>query len=209
MTSRGVLFVAYGIPAINELRLALASLRKHHKWDTLVVGECEIDNEDVIVWPDTGAPGRDAKTSLYSLSPYDQTLFLDADTRVNGDLSVGFGLLADGWELVMIPSRPQGDYLLSHLGQPEHDYTMQVLYNRQPLQLNTGVMWFAKTPAIEALFKGWRAEWGRFKDKDQGAFLRALEYCPVKLWLLGFPFNSDTGAVVSHYFGRASKGCCR
>ena len=75
------------------------------------------------------------------------------------------------------------------------------LGNCWPLMLNTGVMWFRRTPRTERLWQTWREEWLRFQEHDQGALLRALGPTPVALWLLGRPFNG--GEVVEHLFGRA------
>jgi len=131
------------------------------------------------------------------LSPYSQTLFLDADTRIRDKLDIGFKLLDANWELVMIPSISQDDKALGHLS--EIDRLATQLEIPDALQLNTGVMWFRKTEPIKRLFAAWREEWKRFKDKDQGALLRALSRNPVTLCLLGRPYNG--GAIVQHRIG--------
>ncbi|HUS95284.1 MAG TPA: hypothetical protein VMX97_00940, partial [Hyphomicrobiaceae bacterium] len=71
-----------------------------------------------------------------------------------------------------------------------------------PLQLNTGVIWFG--PGAGPLFEEWRRQWLRWKDKDQGALLRALAKRPTAVALLGHPFNATNGEVVEHRFGACS-----
>jgi len=194
----GVMYVAYGRKAHDEARASIASLREHHDWPVLVVGDKAIAGERFRRCEDRGTPGRWAKVSLDKLTPFEWTLFLDADTRIHGDLSIGFRLLAAGYDLVMIPSRPQHNDMLRHLGDRERKDTLAEL-PFDVLQLNTGVMWFG--PGAAPLFAVWREEWGRWRDKDQGALLRALYRHPVAVAILGMPFNDEHGEVVEHRFG--------
>jgi len=201
--SRGVIYVAYGMAAVKEANESIKTLRCYHPtWEIAIIGEERLPGTRFIKAVDTsgGTPGRWAKTRLDILSPFDNTLFLDADTRIYSDLDIGFNILNHGWELIMVPSLPQGEESLKHLSEEEREVTMAE--TMRPLQLNTGVMWFRKTERVKALFAEWRRQWQRYKDKDQGAFLRALHRYPVSLWLLGRPFNA--GAVVGHLFGRAT-----
>jgi len=173
--SKGVIYVAYGQSAIREAKASIESLRKVHSWPISVVGDqCipGINHINRAKRHDALSPGRWAKTNLDLLSPYEPTLFLDADTRIHGKLDIGFDLLGRGWELVMIPSVSQGEQSLHHLS--EIDRLATRLEVPEALQLNTGVMWFRKTKSVRKFFACWRDEWQRFRDKDQGALLRAL-----------------------------------
>ena len=197
----GVLYVAYGARAVREAQESIGSLRAYHDWPVAVVGD-EIAGAQHVGCPDRGMPGRWAKVNLLSLSPFDRTLYLDADTRVHGKLDAGFRILDDGWELVIVPSEGQSQPLHS-LTDEERRATQDELGDEWPLMLNTGVMWLRRTDGTERLFAEWRREWERFRLHDQGALLRALEKRPVKVWLLGLDFNSHRGKVVEHRFGKA------
>lgn len=198
--SLGVLYVAYGSKARQEARLSAESLRRvHPAWPvTVITGEEPVGWAPSVEWADLGTPGRWAKVNLDVLSPFSRTLFLDADTRVYGNLDVGFRLLRHGWDMVMVASKPQGGQILGHLDDHERDVTLATCAI-DPLQLNTGVMWFQKSYRVRLFFREWRRQWERFKDKDQGAFLRALEKRTVSIALLGYPFNG--GSMVGHRFG--------
>ena len=98
----------------------------------------------------------------------------------------------------MVPSKPQHDDMLRHLKKDERRRTIEEL-PLDPLQLNTGVMWFG--PGSAPLFELWREEWNRWKDKDQGALLRALYRHPVNVAVLGWPYNWMNGDIVEHRFG--------
>ncbi len=192
------MYVAYGHKAHAEAVKSIASLRKHHDYPVLVVGDKPIAGTEHRDFKNRGTPGRWAKVNLDTLSPWDWTLFLDADTRIHGDLSIGFQLLEAGYDLVMVPSRAQRNKGLRHLTAEERRVTLEEL-PIDPLQLNTGVMWFG--PRAAPLFALWREEWERWKDKDQGALLRALNRHPVAVALLGLPYNDKRGEVVEHRFG--------
>jgi len=197
----GVVYVAYGQKALQEARFSAESLTMvHREWPVVVISDHEVGWAPSIEWVDRGTPGRWAKVNLDVLSPFEGTLFLDADTRVYGDLRIGFNLLELGWDMVMVHSQPQGGALLGHLTDHERIVTLSQC-SIDPLQLNTGVIWFQKSERVRRLFREWRVEWERFKDKDQGALLRALEKCKTSIALLGRPYNG--GAVVGHRFGAA------
>ena len=195
----GVMYVAYGRKARNEAAASIASLREFHDWPVAVASDKPlVRGTRLLHCEQRGTPGRWAKVNLDKLTPWEWTLFLDADTRIHGDLSIGFRLLANGYDLVMVPSRPQHNDMLRHLGDQERKRTLGEL-PLDVLQLNTGVMWFG--PGAAPLFEVWREEWERWRDKDQGALLRALYRHPVALALLGQPFNDEHGDVVEHRFG--------
>lgn len=199
--THGVVYVAYGPKAVAEAAASIETLRRFHTWPIACIGDpLPVPDVARIVHQPRGKPGRWAKVNLDLLTPFSATLFLDADTRIHGDLSAGFGLLERGADLVLVPSRPQRHEGLSHLLPAERAVTLDEV-TLDPLQLNTGVMWFARA-RVAGLFAAWRAEWERWQDKDQGALLRALERAPVVLRLLGAPFNAADGAVVEHRFGK-------
>lgn len=194
----GVMYVAFGHKAREEATKSIASLRKYHDWPVLVVGDKPLPGERFRRCENRGTPGRWAKVNMDMLTPWTWTLFLDADTRIHGDLGLGFRLLAAGYDLVMAPSRPQHNDALRHLSDKEREQTLAEL-PLDPLQLNTGVMWFG--PGAAPLFTLWREEWERWRDKDQGALLRALYRHPVAVAVLGLPYNDEHGEVVEHRFG--------
>lgn len=193
--SRGIICLAIGEVAYHEYILCKAAIQAHNPELPITVidslpGSADMTNQQASRW---------AKVNLDRLSPYDLTLYLDADTRPCEDLSIGFDMLEDGCDLVIAPSENQGDECLWHVGERERAATFDYL-GYVPLQLQAGVFYFRKSPEVARLFAAWRDEWQRYKDQDQAALLRALRCCPVRINLLGRPWNG--GEVVRHFYGR-------
>ena len=198
----GVVYIAYGAPAMREVGFSMSALKRiHPDWPVAVIGDKWVHCDEFVRFIDDtgGTPGRWAKTNLNNLTPFQWTLFLDADTRVFGDMTIGFDALAAGWDMVIVPSQ---NAEFAHLCNEERDVTFYEL-GENLVQLNSGVMWFKKNERVDSLFSLWRQEWQRWKDKDQGALLRALHKQPLAIWLLGRPFNG--GQVVKHGFGACKR----
>jgi len=203
VASRGAIWVALGENAKQEAAESMASYRKHNRTATHRLSEISSKVPPNLT---TGQQAHWAKACADRWSPYTYTLMLDADTRIVGDLSIGFKILRAGWEVVLVPSKSPSSRpgaVLWNLSGAERMDTLQELGTWRHLMYNTGVMFFRKTERVHNLFAAWRKEWLRYKQQDQGALLRALRKCPVYLWTLGSPFNSAGGAVVDHLFGRA------
>ena len=196
--NRGVCFVVYGEAARLEAEQSIQSLRLFNDLPVSVIGD-HVIGADNIEFQQMDAGGRWGKLHLTNLSPYTFTLYLDADTRPHGDLSTGFEMLMDGWDMVIACSSQQGDDLLWHVGQEEREATLLDGRNSLPLQLQAGVMFVRKCKETDRLFSAWRSEWLRWKGEDQAALLRALEVVPVRLWLLGYPWSG--GALIGHRWG--------
>ena len=190
---RGVVFVAIGDKAQREAHESLYTLNKWNDFPVKVIDQITGN------WNSRVSASRWAKLNLFELAPYQSILYLDADTRVRGDVSGGFDMLDDGWDMAMSFSTQQGHDLFWHVGDQEVDLTLREI-GRTPLQMQAGVMFVNRNDRTLKLFEVWRLEWSRWRDQDQAAFIRALDIAPVKLWLLGRPWNG--GALIAHLCGR-------
>ena len=191
MNSKAVFWVAYGDQANEMARKSKASVSEF----------CDLPQR--VITQDIGAvsnkmASRYAKTSLLEWTTFDQLLYLDADTLVRQQITEPFFMLDDGWDIVMTPSRNQDDDLMWHISDGEREATLQALGYR-PLALQCGVMWMARNERTREFWQVWHEEWLRYGEEDQAAFLRALNRVPLKVWLLGFPWNG--GAIIEHRFG--------
>lgn len=203
MTTRGVCWVVYGEKAEQAvLRAQEALAYQCPALPTFIMRTSAVDgplNAALMAGFTPVQRSRFAKLTLLFWSPFEQTAYLDADTLVYQDITAGFDLLSDGWDMAMAPSQNQDeDNLLWHIGEDDKRLTLDTL-TYDPLQLQAGVMFVARNDRTAALFAAWREEWARFRNQDQGALLRALQRAPVKVWLLGRCWNG--GAVIGHRFG--------
>lgn len=196
MDTRGVIYIAYGEKAEREAEQSIATLRRFHDWPLVLMRqpfpELRQDATDK-------QKSRWAKVTMLDWTPFDDTLYLDADTRIYGDLSAGFEALAAGWDLALAPSDNQGQDWLWHVAGREREQT-RADWGFEPLQLQAGVMFVRRNERTRALWERWAYEWRWYAGEDQGALLRALREAPVRIWLLGRPWNG--GALVGHLFGR-------
>jgi len=203
--TRGVCFIAFGNRARQQAALAIAALREHSTIDTFLFDDFAPHLPKEFAGLDEGLTdmqkSRWAKVTMDLWTPFNYTLYLDADTRVRGDISAGFENLQDSWDVVMTASKNQHSRLLWHCTEEDKRETIEVACTNEVLQLQAGVFFFRKSPETKAMFEAWREEWLKFKSQDQGALLRALCTAPVNIWLLGRDWNG--GALIEHLFGRA------
>jgi hypothetical protein len=203
--TEGVCFVAYGAAARKECQQAIRALRRHHDWPITVVAEGPIEGVRHVYAPRLDPGARLAKLNLDTVSPYDHTLYMDADTRTKGDLSAGFAVLADGWDIALAPSPRQDGDALGNCPEADREATWAALGARHVLALQAGVMFWRRCEAVSRLFAAWREEWRRFRQMDQAALLRALWRAPVRVWILGSEWNGARGELVTHGYGRAAR----
>lgn len=204
MLTRGVCYVAIGRKAENAYRSALERLEQH---TDLAADLMDLDRSQGIADNPKGMNAiqmsRWAKTNLDQWTPFDHTLYMDADTHVlDADVAVGFQMLDDGFDMVITPSEKQDKDWLWHCSEEDRTVTLDEV--GPSVQLQGGVFWFRKTDRVASFFNKWREEWLRFKDQDQGALLRALNAVPLRVWLLGYPWNG--GVIVAHNYGTARDG---
>lgn len=221
LTSYGVIFVAYGRPAIEQFRIARKNLdRVHPKWPVAVVCEEPVPRRrgmgpyESIVYHSDHVGARDAKLMVDVLAPWDYVLYMDADTRVRYDISPIWYILEDGWDIVAVPTgqvtrlgfaqhiwrSKEGTFLP---GLEERNYTVEACGGWPVAGIQGGVIGFHKTEPVHRFFHEWRTEWEKYRDQDQPAASRALMKAPVRWFPLGQGFNG--GGLVGHYHSHARR----
>ena len=205
MASRGIIYVVYGKRARDEFYQSFSILRRYNDYPVSIISNHPYPEIGVnwIEFPDKDTGGRGAKLNIDLLSPYDHTMYIDADTRPYQSIHDGFRPLDDGWDFVVAFSSQQERNFLWKCSKEEVMRTMDIYSSRRILSLQGGVFFFRKNSQVHEFFESWRQEWGRFSDQDQGAMLRAMALSPLRVWILGRPWNG--GAVIGHLFGRAAR----
>lgn len=202
MTSKGAVYIAYGDESIAECQRAIQAFKDVHPDIPLTVitdshvfgvnGLFVASLNENPVWL-----SRRLKVSLYNLSPYDLTLYMDADTYTYRPLSIYWRLLERGFDLVITPAHQQEDDCLWHVGEPEKQRTLDAI-GFTPLQLQGGVFAFRRSPACETFFARWKMEWLKYEGQDQASLLRALYDCPLRIALLSKVFNGGVHLAHAH-----------
>lgn len=191
--SSGVVYIAFGKLAIQACRTSLQSLRKIHPQGLKVatISEQPIEGADIHIQQqekDIGA--REFKTYLYQYTPFEWTLYLDADTVVVGPLGAGFYALEKGWHMAAaLDYRPTVSQI-DHIPAEDVQATMQTLGTGDYPHLNTGMLFFRKCWEVNKFYDAWYQEWQKFHYRDQAAFVRALHQSDVKLWVLPWQWNT-------------------
>lgn len=206
--NRGVIFSAYGHEAIQECLASIRSLKRSNP--DLPVCVLTDDTKHFrsfaqhICRFDSDPFGRMAKLSVDLLSPFDYTLYLDADTRVHLPIDLPFQVLAQGFEFVGTFSANQGeDWWLVHLRTQWRQATEDFIGFKNA-QAQGGVFAFRKTRCTQVFFANWRKFFGDGDgEHDQDAMQKALHVQPMKAYYLGRDFNG--GAIVHHHYSMARR----
>lgn len=200
--TRGVLYIAYGREALSQFSVSLRSLRRVAAGlPVAVVSEHELPaplRVTSIVRPDMDAGARHYKTQMYSLSPYDHTLFLDADTELRSAPTAGYNML-NYVDLVLAQdvSRNFNDNHWPHLNQEEVAATGAELTTRHIMYYNSGVIFFRRSPRVELMMNAWHSEWQRWHAQDQMALIRAIAQHPVRIAPMRSPWNTHISQEVA------------
>jgi glycosyltransferase involved in cell wall biosynthesis len=140
---------------------------------------------------------RGWKLRAPELSPYKQTLYLDADTVALGDLRELRGVL-DHYDLALCLD-PITDFDgCRHLSPADISETRKVAGHVWP-QYNGGAIGFRRGEGATAFYGAWHEEWVKRGRKDQGALTRAIQRARPRLFVLGRAWNGPRdGAILWH-----------
>lgn len=196
-TKRGVYCVAFGAPARASAQRMIESVKKHMPDVPVALCAAEpIGPEDAFIQqPDSDVGGRRAKLMAYELAPaeWQSVLYLDADTEIVAPVYPLFQWIEDGWDMAICTDAPPQQTLRSlprRYAREEATETLKSVGTWEVLQYNGGVWAFARNERMERFCRRWLDEWERFGQRDQGALIRALYAEPVKLFVLGEPWNT-------------------
>jgi hypothetical protein len=182
MSNRGVLYIVWGHDDKTECGLgrSIQSLKEIHP--ELPVEVCRLESTDPI-------EGLLQKARMFELSPFRETLFLDADTVVLGRLDFGFAKAKEFGLACCISLCP---WAKRHTG-----------VHGETVEYNTGVMFFG--PQAKPVFENWAklapqidssinwydelGQLRRMRHADQGSFAVAVEAAKYPLFVLPVNWN--------------------
>lgn len=211
MIARGVLYVVYGDRARAQFLHSRASLRSvAPSLSVAVVSDTPIEVDDVvtIIHPNADPGARVYKTGMYSLTPFEDTLFLDADTIVKSSPEPGFNLLkCVDLVLAQDVNRNFATNKWPHLNPEEVKITGEEIGSRHHMYFNSGVIFFTRNERVERMMTAWADEWNRYGQQDQMALLRAIHKNPVRIAPMRAPWNThhEREAVFVYHKHRAAR----
>jgi hypothetical protein len=144
--------------------------------------------------PLTGKASRYLKTQLFNLSPYDLTLFLDADTFVAEKLSLE-EMLGEADLAMALDATPTvakgGAAFLNYPDFTTREEVSETIDKCGPdfPFYNSGVMLWRKSDKTREFFECWNSEWGRYCLADQLALARTLCVSSLSVRPLSDQFN--------------------
>ncbi len=131
---------------------------------------------------------RQVKTNLFSLSPYQTTLYLDTDILPLQHCS-------ELWDI-----SKQHDFCIvrdmsNTISECFQKLTLDGIYTLEnypsTLELyNSGVMLFNKIEGNETLFKTWHEEWSKYQSYDQYSLVRSIAETKTQVFELENRFNT-------------------
>jgi len=174
MSHRGVIYLVWNRPAIeDELQVSIRSVERIGLPYHVFEGDSSGDD-----W----SRNHSQKASIYDLSPFEETLFLDSDTEVLGDdLSFGFDKAArHGIAMCFNPA-----CLACRSGNRGG-------FSPHAIEYNTGVIFFRKSPDVQAVFEAWKRHI-HLTDADQPGFAKAMDETGFNPFVLPNNWNYRAG----------------
>ncbi len=223
--SIGIIYMSFGEKAAAGVLKSIQSLsRMGSEIPVTVVGNTRVEGADFIEWEGQtpfAATERNnfqfragrVKPFLYGYSPYDFTLYIDADTEFIRDITPGFQALKEydiaiSEELLLISGLYNKKQAGWEINIQEQKQTLREI-GKDERFLNSGVIFFRKSEASARLFASWAKEWMRYQQWDeQLALTRALHQTNgLKLKRLSTDWNNphrdrSRTIIIFHNYGR-------
>ena len=219
IAERGVVFMCWGEPATLQAEASMRSLWRHEpEMPVLVVGdsdaaryfagrervtavECGVDpfsSESLF-----GFKAGRIKPLLARLSPFERSLYVDAETEFKRSPAEGFALL-DRWDFVVAEAETRSLATIHPSNRQEPEETAAWIGTPHILYHNSGMFFWRRSEQVLALFDLWHEEWLRYQGWDeQVALLRAILKSDALCLNVPFTWNcrwAETAYFVYHRF---------
>lgn len=194
-TSVLIIWMAWGKDFVQEAIASVGST-SHINASTCIITDAETalamnlkqSFDQVVVADFEHDPSHLRKAEIWSWVPegYDVYLFLDADTRVIGDISFGFEK-AMQHGIAMVPA---AHYCLDYFWGFDRIMKLEEVEPRGQLLYNSGVIFFTRTPINQSLFFKWRELANKYGGKfDQSYLTLAMELMNIHPYVLSPNYN--------------------
>lgn len=213
-SSIGIVYITFGKRSAAAALKSYESVCRYHDIPAIAIGDYDPGDMMYMEW-NHDSPWQDdepvgqrfyagrIKPFLYEYSPFDRTLYLDADTEICQPISTGFEVL-DIYNLAIAddPRILENTFKNSKPGpawdwiREQRDFTHDYIGKPSNPQINTGVIFFRKSKITRLFFKEWYKEWLRFpKWDEQMAFMRAEHNLRDKVEILHLVSKWNTNNI--------------
>ena len=195
-SGRGVLYIATGAAHTEAARASAASVRRTNpELGIAIHTDREITAQEFDRVAPVAAPHIRSKVDYLAETPFDETLYLDTDTRVLGDLSEAFRLL-ERFDMALTQR--------NHVpASPAKAVWRHAVPSSFP-QANGGVVLYRSSPAALGFMADWRAAYAEAGfGVDQITLRELLWASDLRFAVLPARFNCRRYTWVEHWFSRA------
>lgn len=192
---RAIVYMAWGEKYITQVIHSITSSQLPDYPVILITDESYTPSENdryfkEIIPVKFHTQGLNRKSEMVSHLPtqYDSFLYLDADTIVMKDISLGFTKA----EQFGVAIAPAPHYSLDHFFGFKKIMEQEQMSGQGQLQYNTGVIFFAIHPEVVSLFNLWKTLIEKYGDQyvnDQPFFTMAMEQIGINPYTLSPSYN--------------------
>ncbi|NES81796.1 MAG: hypothetical protein F6K10_10545 [Moorea sp. SIO2B7] len=191
-----VVFLAWGEKYIKEVESCVKMSKAIQGYDLILITDMDTDIENLhcnfveIIRASFETEGLLRKTELTKFLPetYDVYLFLDSDTVVIEDISLGF----EKAEKFSIAVAPAPHYSLDYFWSFDQIMTLEGIPCKGQLQYNTGVIFFKNSQTAKSIFEHWMNLAIKYQtqfNNDQPFFSLAMEELDFNPYTLSISYN--------------------
>ena len=192
---QGVVYVSTGKSYVNMAAMSAKSLKSHcPNLPVHIFTDCDTTSYDCFdSATKISTPHRRSKVDCIPETPYQRTLYLDADTRVCENIVPLFDLL-DKFELAIAHDCGRGKHIDKYTGKAPAERNKPEKYSSQApeefMPLNSGVILFKTTDPVLKFFKAWKNDYYQKGFKaDQLTLRDQLWIHNLKLGILPPEYN--------------------
>lgn len=191
-----IVFLAWGNRFIDEVCSCIAKSKPYiSEYDLILITDEDSDTSGIedqvsrVIHAPFELTGLLRKTEIIKFLPDNYTgfLFLDSDTIVVQDLSLGF----EKAKLHGIALSPAPHYSLDAFLDFDRIMESEIVPRSGQLQYNTGVIFFSRSPRVMEVFDAWGNLGLRHQDfrNDQPFFSLAMEQLAFNPYTLSISYN--------------------
>lgn len=185
---RGIIYIASGAPYVRDAERSARSAKKQHP-DLPIALFSDVPSSDPVfdMWFEVKDPHRRSKLDYLAQTPFRDTLYLDADTRVIGSIIEPFGLL-ERYDLAgcHVENRHPVSSATARLTDPRVDPGFA--------GFNGGVLYYRQSERMHRFLARWSEGYKAENAKFDQPILRRLMWEMPEIGIIAIPseFNLRT-----------------